>query len=299
ARPRRSPRLASGKSGWALGWLWLVPGMGGCGGGWWVVVHGGVFINYRGDDSHGYGALLYAELSRRFGPDLVFLDSESIRAGVDFADQLLGRVRAARVVLAVIGTRWVVAAGPGGRRRVGDPAGWIRGELGAAFDAGVRVIPVLVDEAQMPTEADLPADLAPLGRCQFRRLRHREAGADLARLVEELAVLDEDLGAAAWTASLPATGGPVPNQVPALARYFTGREEDLACLLRLPDDARALVVSAVDGMAGIGKTALVVLAAHHLTDDKRYPDGTLFLDLHGYSGRTPTEPAAALEALLR
>src|SRR5262249_12331319 len=117
SRPRRSPRLASGKSGWALGWLWLVPGMGWCAAGRLVVVHGGVFINYRGDDSHGYGAVLYAEWSRRFGPDLVFLDSESIRAGVDFADQLLGRVRAARVVLAVIGTRWLVAAGPDGRRR--------------------------------------------------------------------------------------------------------------------------------------------------------------------------------------
>jgi hypothetical protein len=59
------------------------------------------------------------------------------------------------------------------------------------------------------------------------------------------------------------------------------------------------VVFAVDGMAGIGKTALVVLAAQHLTAARRYPDGTLFLDLHGYSGRTPTDPADALETLLR
>jgi hypothetical protein len=57
------------------------------------VVHGEVFINYRGEDSHSYGALLHAELSRRFGPELVFLDSESIPAGADFVEQLLGRVR--------------------------------------------------------------------------------------------------------------------------------------------------------------------------------------------------------------
>src|SRR5262249_17962275 len=87
--------------------------------------------------------------------------------------------------------------------------------------------------------------------------------------------------------------------LPAAVRYFTGRDEELARLLRLPDDARTLVVSAVDGMAGIGKTALVVLAAHRLIEAGRYPDGTLFVDLHGYSGGTPTEPAAALESLLR
>jgi len=41
-------------------------------------------IYYREDDSYSYGALLHAELSRRFGPELVFLDSESIPAGADF-----------------------------------------------------------------------------------------------------------------------------------------------------------------------------------------------------------------------
>jgi hypothetical protein len=67
-----------------------------------VVVAGGVFINYRGEDSHSYGALLYAELSRHFGAELVFLDSESIPAGADFPEQLLARVRGCAVLLAVV-----------------------------------------------------------------------------------------------------------------------------------------------------------------------------------------------------
>jgi hypothetical protein len=244
--------------------------------------------------------LLHAELARRFGPDLVFLDSESIPAGADFVEQLLGRVRAARVVLALIGTRWLTAVGSDGWWRIDDPGDWARRELVAAFEVGVRVIPVVIDGAEMPTEDQLPADLAPLGRCQFRRLRHREAAADLGRLAVELTALYTDLGAPARSASsLPASpeGWPVPNQLPAAARYFTGRDGELA-RLHLPDDARTLVVSAVDGMAGIGKTALVVLAAHRLTEAGRCPDGTLFMDLHGYSGRTPTNPADALETLL-
>src|SRR5215475_12951377 len=97
-----------------------------------AVVSGGVFINYRGEDSHSYGALLHTELSRQFGPELVFLDSESIPAGDDFVTQLLGRVRRSAVVLAVIGTRWLTTTGPGGGRRIDDPADWIRQELVAA-----------------------------------------------------------------------------------------------------------------------------------------------------------------------
>src|SRR5262249_4609732 len=139
--------------------------------------------------------------------------------------------------------------------------------------------------------------------CQYRRLRHRDAGADLARLAAELAEMDAGLGAAsaARRPSSSAEGWPVPNQLPAAARYFTGRQEELARLVQPTggDAARTVVVSAVDGMAGIGKTALVVLAAHRLTEGDRYPDGTLFVDLHGYSGRSPTEPAAALDSLLR
>ncbi len=59
-----------------------------------------------------------------------------------------------------------------------------------------------------------------------------------------------------------------------------------------------MVISAIDGMAGIGKTALAVHAAHRLSD--RFPGGQLFLDLHGYTeGYPPREPGQALEALLR
>ena len=59
------------------------------------VVERAVFINYRGEDSHSYGALLHRDLTERFGKDLVFLDAESIPAGADFVQELLGRVRSA------------------------------------------------------------------------------------------------------------------------------------------------------------------------------------------------------------
>jgi hypothetical protein len=95
-----------------------------------------VFINYRGEDSAGNGAWLYTELVHQFGDEHIFLDAESIPAGADFVDELLRRVRSARILLAVIGPRWLTATDITGRRRIDDPADWIRRELVEAFAAG-------------------------------------------------------------------------------------------------------------------------------------------------------------------
>jgi hypothetical protein len=145
-----------------------------------------VFINYRGEDSHSYGVLLHTELARRFGAEQVFLDAASIPAGTDFVQELLGRVRTAWVLLAVIGPRWLAVADPFGRRRLDDEDDWIRRELAEAFAAGVRVVPVLTDGAELPRETELPADIAALSRCQHRHLRRREPMTDLARIVADL-----------------------------------------------------------------------------------------------------------------
>jgi hypothetical protein len=164
-----------------------------------------VFINYRGDDSHGYGALLYRDLTGRFGEDLVFLDAESIPAGADFVDELLARVRSARVLLAVIGRRWLTAADSTGRRRIDDPADWIRRELVEAFLASVRVIPILTDNAELPREADLPGDITALSRCQYRHLRRREPTSDLARIAADLSACDPVLAAVSPRYDTPTT----------------------------------------------------------------------------------------------
>jgi len=157
-----------------------------------------VFINYRGEDSHSYGALLHRDLTSHFGENLVFLDALSIPAGADYVEELLGSVRSARVLLAVIGQRWLTATDPAtGQRRIDDPADWIRRELAEAFAAQVRVIPVLTDQAELPCETDLPADIAALSRCQYRQLRRRETTSDLARIVTDLTSEDPVLAEAA------------------------------------------------------------------------------------------------------
>jgi tetratricopeptide (TPR) repeat protein/transcriptional regulator with XRE-family HTH domain len=92
-------------------------------------------------------------------------------------------------------------------------------------------------------------------------------------------------------------GMPVLRQLPAAPPLFTGRSLELSDLERARDTGSVVIVT-IDGMAGIGKTALALHAAHRLSDE--YPDGQLFLNLHGYTqGVDPVEPGEALDRLLR
>ena len=91
------------------------------------------------------------------------------------------------------------------------------------------------------------------------------------------------------------------DQLPPLAAGFTGRKVELAQVAGLLDPAAgagAVVVSAVAGLAGVGKTALAVQAAHAARSSGWFAGGVLFIDLHGYDS-SPVQPGQALDALLR
>ncbi len=89
----------------------------------------------------------------------------------------------------------------------------------------------------------------------------------------------------------------VPRLLPRDVPGFTGREGELARLAGLASGGR-VVVSAIEGTAGVGKTALAVDAAHQLCT--QFPDGQLYADLRGYTeGQEPAEPGEVLEMFLR
>jgi hypothetical protein len=92
-------------------------------------------------------------------------------------------------------------------------------------------------------------------------------------------------------------------QLPPLAAGFTGRQTELAQAAELLDPSGenrelGVVVSAVAGLAGVGKTALAVHAAHAARQAGWFAGGVLFIDLHGYD-ENPVQSAQALDALLR
>ncbi|MGW0845639.1 tetratricopeptide repeat protein [Streptomyces sp. NPDC002787] len=79
---------------------------------------------------------------------------------------------------------------------------------------------------------------------------------------------------------------------------FTGRDGETAELLRALDGSAAVLVSAVSGLGGIGKTALAVETAHLACEEGWFPGGVLFVDLHGYD-EEPVTADQALQSLLR
>ncbi|HWG25935.1 MAG TPA: AfsR/SARP family transcriptional regulator [Actinospica sp.] len=110
-----------------------------------------------------------------------------------------------------------------------------------------------------------------------------------------------DTGAPLSVAPPPRT---TPSQLPDEKSPFTVRPTDLDELVSLVEatvngaDTGMVVISANNGAGSVGKTALAVRAAHQLRE--HYPDGQLFIDLHGSSScPPPTPPEDALDYLLR
>lgn len=98
-------------------------------------------------------------------------------------------------------------------------------------------------------------------------------------------------------------GGPtgVFRQLPADLATFTGREAELAAMLEpAAAGSQTVVISAVNGTAGVGKTQLAVHAAHELVRSGRFADAQLYVNLRGFDPEVPpTDPAAVLEGFLR
>jgi DNA-binding SARP family transcriptional activator/Tfp pilus assembly protein PilF len=114
-------------------------------------------------------------------------------------------------------------------------------------------------------------------------------------------------GLAAPAGPTPEAPVPAPEPTPVRACYlphdvaeFAGRGDELTRLLADADRpaTSALVISAIDGMGGVGKTTVAVHLAHQVAD--QYPDGQFFVDLHGFTaGMEPLSPLQALGTLLR
>jgi DNA-binding SARP family transcriptional activator len=120
---------------------------------------------------------------------------------------------------------------------------------------------------------------------------------------------DQALAAPARSPAVPLAAQPgpvpVPAQLPPAVPGFAGRSAELARLDAVlaqaererPAGSAAVVISAVSGTAGVGKTTLAVHWAHQVAP--QFPDGQLYVNLRGFDpGGQPAEPAEALRGFL-
>jgi len=151
------------------------------------------------------------------------------------------------------------------------------------------------------------ARLSPRSVSDLERGINRTARKETARLLADALGLS---GPARAEFEAAAKGRPVPGgagagggaaatrTLPRDVVSFTGRQGELGLLAAAAAGSGGIVgIYAIGGMAGVGKTTFAVHAGHRLAG--RYPDGQVFLPLHGHTpGRAPVDPADALASLL-
>jgi hypothetical protein len=145
-----------------------------------------MFISYRRDESTGYAGRLHERLAKLYGTDSVFMDVDDIGPGADFVRFIEDRIASCDVLLVLIGNQWLTLKNSNGQRRIDDPADFVRIEVSRALARNVRTIPLLLNNARMPEEKDLPADLKALCRRQAMELSEERWEYDFGKLAEVL-----------------------------------------------------------------------------------------------------------------
>lgn len=168
-------------------------------------------------------------------------------------------------------------------RKLAAKTGWSHATIGEYF-TGRTLPPTHRFDVLIMLLGATPAEQSALATARDRVEDSRRAAGDQARPAE---ATDE-----------PRT--PVPRELPSDVAGFVGRGAQLAELDRLLDaagDERTVVVTALSGTGGVGKTALAVRWAHRIAH--RYPDGQLYVNLRGYDPEKPVAPTDALAGFLR
>jgi hypothetical protein len=121
-----------------------------------------IFISYRRGESIDIAGRIYDRLIGAFPRNSVFKDVDNIPLGVDFREILKKELELCSVLLAIVGKNWLTLQDSSGRRRLDNPSDFVRLEIETALSLNIPVIPVLVQDATIPSEDALPESLRPL-----------------------------------------------------------------------------------------------------------------------------------------
>jgi TIR domain len=146
-----------------------------------------IFISYRRSDSQAQANGLYDGLLHRLSNASLFMDIDSIPPGVDFEEHIRQEIKRSDVVLVMIGDNWLDSRPGSNRRRVDEDDDFVRLEIeNALATPSVRIIPILVEGAQMPPSVELPESIHQLTRLQAFELSDHRWTSDVERLARTI-----------------------------------------------------------------------------------------------------------------
>jgi len=188
-----------------------------------------IFLSYRRADSQDVCGRIYDQLRTSFGAQNVFKDVDSIGGGVDFRKSISDAVSQSKVMLVIIGPQWLKVADPAGKPRLYTPDDFVRLEIELALKRqDMKVVPVLVSGATMPSAGQLPASISQLA---YQNARTVAGDPDfhhhLERLIKELSQTVPLVAGAAEGGLI----GPVSPRPPARARTTSWREKAGSALI--------------------------------------------------------------------
>src|SRR5579862_677091 len=139
-----------------------------------------IFMNYRHEDIPFAAWTLYRELKEEFGKDNMFFDQGTLVSGMQFLDEIKSHLEGAQgAFIAVIGPRWITTLLS--RRQRGDED-YVVKEIDLALRNKWTIIPLLVDDADLPDPGILPRAIKALPGYQVARLRQVSIDADVRNL---------------------------------------------------------------------------------------------------------------------
>ena len=144
-----------------------------------------IFISYRRVDSPAESGRIYDYLEKTFGQNSIFKDVDAIDFGDDFRNRIQQAVGQCEILLAVIGKTWLQVLQA---KTATNQTDWVKFEIETALArSNIRVIPVLLDGVDMPSQQDLPSSLQQLAYLNAARIRHDpDFRSDMARLQKRI-----------------------------------------------------------------------------------------------------------------
>lgn len=145
-----------------------------------------IFINYRRSQSLQTALYLQERLASVCGRKNVFLDVRQLEGGSRWDQEIRNRIEQSDVMVVLIGADWLDARNPDGSRRIENSDDYVRLEIKEAIRLDIPLLPVLIDDAKMPAENDLPTDLRALASTHALSFRLTSVDSDLQPIISTI-----------------------------------------------------------------------------------------------------------------